>query len=71
MGRPVSLVWAFFEKIDKDEAKCNFCKKKLKTAQGSTKALTTHIGTHPSVHKEYLEKKKDQEKSKEVNRLRR
>ena len=50
MGRPVSLVWAFFEKINKDEAKCNFCKKKLKTAQGTTKALTTHIGTQTSVH---------------------
>ena len=61
MGRPVSLVWVFFDKINKDEAKCKYCKKVLKTTWGSTKSLTTHIGIHPSVHKEYLEKKKDQE----------
>ena len=29
----VSLLWNFFEKIDKDFAKCKYCSKKIKLHQ--------------------------------------
>jgi len=44
-----STVWLHFEKLNKNEAKCNICKTTLKLNGGSTSGLKRHLdGKHPT-----------------------
>ena len=58
----MASIHSFFTRIDKDDAKCNFCGKEYGTKLGSTKALHTHIKLHPTEMKKYnyLKKTSDQ-----------
>ena len=47
-----ALIWRFYDKVDKDMAKCRFCKKVLHTKVGSTNGLHVHIKLHPSEFKQ-------------------
>ena len=51
-----SAVWKFFEKMDKDQCRCQFCKKVVPTRQSSTSNMIRHLQNHHrEAFLEYLE----------------